>query len=358
MKTKILLTLTQNQNNMKRLFLVFTILFCITLANAQNPFEAYGYTPKIATLSNGKYNEFHDLDTIVQIGTVLFNTQSKQIVAFLQIDTLYSEATLQPDIVSMWMSPDPLASEYPSNSPYMYCLGNPIVFVDPDGRYVDWYKSKAGNVIWQSGSADKINVGGEDFRNIGTTYTKNQMGNNYHYVQDNLVGITNNNTSFGEYLQNDKAYKNAISVANTQSNQTVKDVYMARFNQGLSEAHAGTLQLMGSIIGAVLTVETAVSIYIGVEGLMAVGGSTIAKGSANLTKSQVKSISSLEKQIMKHETKLAEYIKNPMKYDNKGFLKNAPNDATRQKIIQSRINHLEKEISTFQNNIQKIINGN
>jgi hypothetical protein len=266
---------------MKRFLLIITIIICYNFTNAQNPFEAYGYTPKIATLSNGKYNEFHDLDTIVQIGTVLFNTQTKQIVAFLQVDTLYSEATLQPDIVSMWMSPDPLASEYPSNSPYMYCLGNPIVFVDPDGRFVDWYKSEAGNVIWQPGSADKINVGGEDFRNIGTTYTKNQMGNNYHYVQDNLVGITNNNTSFGEYLQNDKAYKNAISVANTQSNQTVKDVYMARFNQGLSEAHAGTLQLMGSIIGAVLTVETAVSIYIGVEGLIAAGGSTLAKNSIN-----------------------------------------------------------------------------
>lgn len=134
MKTKILLTLTQNQNNMKRLFLIFTILFCVSLANAQNPFEAYGYTPKIATLSNGKYNEFHDLDTVVQIGSVLYNTQTKQIVAFLQVDTLYSEATLQPDIVSMWLSPDPLSDEYPSWSPYAYCANNPIFFIDPDGR--------------------------------------------------------------------------------------------------------------------------------------------------------------------------------------------------------------------------------
>lgn len=46
-----------------------------------------------------------------------------------------------------------------------------------------------------------------------------------------------------------------------------------------------------------------------------------------------------------------------VKFDNKGFLKNAPNDAVRQKIIQSRINHLNQEIKTFQNNIQKIRNG-
>jgi len=46
-----------------------------------------------------------------------------------------------------------------------------------------------------------------------------------------------------------------------------------------------------------------------------------------------------------------------LKFDNKGFLKNAPSDAVRQKIIQGRINHLQQEISTFQNNIQKILNG-
>ena len=80
-------------------------------------------------------------------------------------------------------------------------------------------------------------------------------------------------------------------------------------------------------------------------------------GGGNLTKSQLKSIFSLESQIAKHQTKLAEYIKNPMKYDNKGFLKNAPNEAIRGKIIQTRINNLNKEIRKFQNEIQKIQNG-
>ena len=95
---------------------------------------------------------------------------------------------------------------------------------------------------------------------------------------------------------------------------------------------------------------------VGVAGALAVGGNATKTG-ANLTKAQLKSISSLESQIAKHQTKLAEYIKDPMKFDNKGFLKNAPNDAVRQKIIQSRINHLNQEIQTFQNNIQKNLNG-
>ncbi len=107
---------------------------------AQNPFSEYGYTPKIATLSQGKYNETFDNDTLVQIGSVLFNTRSKQIVAFVQTDTLYLEATLEPDIVSRWLSPDPLADEYTSWSPYNYVMNNPIIYIDPDGRKVVFAK--------------------------------------------------------------------------------------------------------------------------------------------------------------------------------------------------------------------------
>jgi hypothetical protein len=178
-------------NYMKHSFIVFTILFCITFANAQNPFEAYGYTPKIATLSNGKYNEFHDLDTIVQIGTVLFNTQTKQIIAFLQVDTLYSEATLQPDIVSMWMSPDPLSDERPSLSPYNFCQNNPIIFVDPDGRLDDYYLNlKSGQVEYHEGSENRIDQGLVNIAGDNATVGDIQDAltqRNYNYQKDASV---------------------------------------------------------------------------------------------------------------------------------------------------------------------------
>lgn len=116
--------------------LLAAVLIGFINVKAQNPFAEYGYEPKIATLSQGKYNESFDNDTVVQIGSVLFNTKSKQIVAFVVTDTLYSESDLQPDIVSRWLSPDPLEKEYPSWSPYNFTLCNPIYFIDPDGRGV------------------------------------------------------------------------------------------------------------------------------------------------------------------------------------------------------------------------------
>jgi RHS repeat-associated protein len=38
--------------------------------------------------------------------------------------------------ISIWLSVDPMADKYPSVSPYMYCAGNPIMFIDPDGRTI------------------------------------------------------------------------------------------------------------------------------------------------------------------------------------------------------------------------------
>lgn len=98
-----------------------------------NPFRELGYKPKIATLSKGKYREAFP-DSIVQIGSFTYNVISKQITGMKITErTAPSEADLRVDIVSRWMSPDPLSDEFPDTSPYVFTNNNPIFFTDPSG---------------------------------------------------------------------------------------------------------------------------------------------------------------------------------------------------------------------------------
>ncbi len=46
----------------------------------------------------------------------------------------------------MWLSVDPLVDKNIANTPYMYCNGNPIMLIDPDGR--DWYEAEDGSISW------------------------------------------------------------------------------------------------------------------------------------------------------------------------------------------------------------------
>ena len=105
----------------------------IAQTDGYNPFQAYDKESKVLTLSNGLYEEFHDQDSIVLIGSAIFNTRTMKVVGIVEYDTLYSEATLEPNVVSRWLSPDPLAAKYPFASPYNFVLNNPIYYTDPYG---------------------------------------------------------------------------------------------------------------------------------------------------------------------------------------------------------------------------------
>ncbi len=73
--------------------------------------------------------------------------------------------------------------------------------------------------------------------------------------------------------------------------------------------------------------------------------------------SEKRAIKGLKEHIKEHKTKLKEYIKDPYSQDNKGYLKNAPNQEIKNRIINGRIKHLNNEINTARKNIREIKNG-
>jgi len=47
----------------------------------------------------------------------------------------------------MWYGGDPLFEKYPDMSPYVYCAGNPVKFIDPNGREFDEANEKIAKEI-------------------------------------------------------------------------------------------------------------------------------------------------------------------------------------------------------------------
>jgi len=140
--------------NFKITLLVLLATLAVANVNAQvYPWEKYGFDPKIVTLSKGKYQEFHDLKTVVEIGSVLYNTETKEIVGFVEEDTL-KENGLKPHIVSRWISPDPLSQEYLSWSPYHYAMNNPIRYTDVLGMGAGDFYDEDGKYLGTDGKDD------------------------------------------------------------------------------------------------------------------------------------------------------------------------------------------------------------
>jgi hypothetical protein len=59
----------------------------------------------------------------------------------------------------------------------------------------------------------------------------------------------------------------------------------------------------------------------------------------------------LAQQLLEHQQKLLQYIKNPLSMDNKGFLTNAPTQAIRDEIFKARVKVLVHQIKNFHEQI-------
>ena len=58
------------------------------------------------------------------------------------------------DLMTGWLSVDPMADKYPNISPYAYCAWNPVKLVDPDGRMIGDYYDRYGNYLGWDGHND------------------------------------------------------------------------------------------------------------------------------------------------------------------------------------------------------------
>lgn len=83
----------------------------------------------------------------------LFSGKESQSFLYANIPLLDFGARMYNPAIARWTAIDPLAEKYYGISPYVYCLGNPISIIDPNGMDI-WTMDEKGNVVWVKESDD------------------------------------------------------------------------------------------------------------------------------------------------------------------------------------------------------------
>ena len=87
---------------------------------------------------------------------------------------------------SIWLSVDPLSDKYPNLTPYAYCANNPVIFVDPDGRWIPGL-DEDNNVIVTAEEGDDLN----SFKNfMGPNYNDADIECAYGQLQNGQINLT------------------------------------------------------------------------------------------------------------------------------------------------------------------------
>ncbi len=71
---------------------------------------------------------------------------SKELQDELNLNWYDYQARMYDPAIARWMAIDPLSEKSRRWSPYSYCYNNPLIFVDPDGMFADYYDQDAKKI--------------------------------------------------------------------------------------------------------------------------------------------------------------------------------------------------------------------
>ena len=117
------------------------LLFLSVRVSAQTPYDSFSpettrpMVMREALCPDVVPTAFASLDTIPCVAVIDLQRNTLLLVNLRDNSTI-GTAPLT-DGLQKWLSVDPLVDKYIFNSPYMYCNGNPIKYVDPNGKWFE-----------------------------------------------------------------------------------------------------------------------------------------------------------------------------------------------------------------------------
>lgn len=122
---------------MKKVLLTLTVVISFVNAYSQNlnPYEQFGYTTKYEYVRTKKDDGLYlsNPDSTAINKNLLINLKSKQIFILDANDSTVWCANIPEDVLTRFISVDPLTKKYPQLTPYQFASNTPIQAIDLDG---------------------------------------------------------------------------------------------------------------------------------------------------------------------------------------------------------------------------------
>ena len=161
-----------------------------------------------------------------------------------------------------WMAPDPMAEKYPGLSPFVYCAGDPVNVVDPDGnRIVGNTRSDATRVVSDLREIFRDDVF-SSFRELIVLSGKNHRGRALAKIDKAQlegafkdVTLSTDQQALVDIVVNTINSNNTHTVEYANMEDFVSPSAISSFESGLTEAHIDitkTMEEQGGIKGSLL----------------------------------------------------------------------------------------------------------